>query len=782
MKRIFTSLFCVLVSLSSFAQTQQGIVKTRGRNVNGQLVPGCRLTGATITLSFGNPLVSGNQGKFSFNVPAGKSFSLVSVEKKGYTLADAEYTRRSFMYSADNPFYVVLEDESQRQADINAATRKVRKTLIAQLEKREEEIESLKAQNKLTEKEYQERLKQLYENQTKSEQLVREIAERYASTDYDQMDEFHRQVQMYIEEGELQKADSLISSKGDIEQQVAKYHEVIAENNAEREKLEQREKGAAMTYEDLSQNLLNRSEIFLQKFQQDSALHCLKLRAELDTTNVKKVKDYADLCYTQKKYKESELYYLMCLRAYSKRGDLLNMAVIRNSLGNLHSFINDYDGSEMYYTLSLQCLEEFSQQDPDAYRVFLAAAQNNLGNFYSSKQDYVNSEKYYKLALENREKLFVQNPEAYRGILGETQNNLGVLYYRLSDFENSEKYYKLALENKEYLFKVNPESTQASLASTQNNLGVLYRTLHNYESSIKFHELALENRLQLFNKNPDAFRPDLAKTQNHLGLLYLSMKDFERSKQYIISSLENYEHLFKQSPEVYRSQIANSQNNLGILYHRLSDYENAEKYYKLALENKEVMFLNAPDAYRADIASLQHNLGKFYAKIHDYANSETYFKHALANGEELLKINPKIYRQKLAEIQKSLAMLYSYTNDYTYSINYYHLALENYELLFKQNHDEYHSIVAELYYYLSLAYMADNEWKKALNNIDNAIALVPDDVAYYDTKGEILLKLRRGRKALKIWKTVLKLDPNFKDKYPEGTNLPNGLREFGLLK
>ena len=175
MKNILTILLALL-TCSAVAQTQQGIVKTRGRMVNGQLVAGQRLSGATVTLNFGNALVSGGQGAFSFNVPAGKSYSLVMAKKQGYTLADPEYTRRSFKYSASNPFYVVLEDVNQRQADINVATRKVRRTLTAQLQKREDEIEELKAQNKLTEAEYQKRLRELYDNQSKSEQLCHSLS------------------------------------------------------------------------------------------------------------------------------------------------------------------------------------------------------------------------------------------------------------------------------------------------------------------------------------------------------------------------------------------------------------------------------------------------------------------------------------------------------------------------------------------------------------------------------------------------------------------------------
>lgn len=286
------SLIILFFSTSlAFAQTQQGVVKTRGRMVNGQLVPGNRLPETTITLNFGNSLRSGVQGTFSFNVPSGKTYSLVTAKKQGYTLADPEYIRRTFKYSAASPFYIVLEDEAQRQADINATTRKVRRTLATQLEKREEEIEALKVQNRITEQEYQQKLKDLYDNQSQSEQLVKEMAERYASTDYDQLDEFNRQVQQYIEEGKLLKADSMIQSKGGIEERIKEYHQIVAANKAEHKKLEQSEAGAAKTYEDLVQDLYNKSLIARQQYNWDEALTYLKQRADLDTTNTDAVCD-----------------------------------------------------------------------------------------------------------------------------------------------------------------------------------------------------------------------------------------------------------------------------------------------------------------------------------------------------------------------------------------------------------------------------------------------------------------------------------------------------------
>ena len=428
----------LLFTICSFvsAQTQQGVVKTRGRMVNGQVIAGTRLNGATITLNIGNPLVSGNNGAFSFNVPSDKNYSLVSARKQGYTLADPEYTRRSFRYSASNPFYVVLEDENQRQADINAATRKVRKTLQTQLDKREKEIEELKAQNKLTETDYQKRLQQLYDNQSKSEQLVKEMAERYASTDYDQLDEFNRQVQMYIEEGELQKADSMIRSKGDMGQRVIEYHNIVAANKKERELLEQREQnleqsenGAAKAYEDIAQDLHRRHDIFIQEFKRDSALYCLKLIADMDTTNINAVWEYALECYNNDiRINDSEKYFQICLRISTHQNDSCDIIRLHFILAGVYEKLGDYEKCEILNKYALEESERLLNDGDDYYRGVMLYAQFNFGNLYADIGDYDKSEEFFKLALKNCEQLYLQFPDSTEFDLAMIQVNFAYSY------------------------------------------------------------------------------------------------------------------------------------------------------------------------------------------------------------------------------------------------------------------------------------------------------------------------------------------------------------------
>ena len=78
----------------------------------------------------------------------------------------------------------------------------------------------LLAENKITEQEYQQALQQLNTERSDNYKLISDMAERYSTLDYDQMDEFYRQISYYIEQCEFTKADSLLKTRGDVNKQI----------------------------------------------------------------------------------------------------------------------------------------------------------------------------------------------------------------------------------------------------------------------------------------------------------------------------------------------------------------------------------------------------------------------------------------------------------------------------------------------------------------------------------------------------------------------------------
>ena len=219
MKRYILLSVALMLSVMLSAQTQQGYVKTKGRMVEGKLVPGQGLKGTMVSIKGRTAvLVQSNEGTFSFPVPDGQ-YHLDSVKKNGYQLIDMDLCPRSYKASP-NPLYIIMETPEQQLQDKLNAERKIRRNLQKQLQEKEDEIEALREDNKITLEEYQKSMQKLYEEQESNEQLISDMARRYSELDYDQLDEFYRQVSYCIENGDLVKADSMLNTRGDLGRQV----------------------------------------------------------------------------------------------------------------------------------------------------------------------------------------------------------------------------------------------------------------------------------------------------------------------------------------------------------------------------------------------------------------------------------------------------------------------------------------------------------------------------------------------------------------------------------
>ena len=284
-------------AFSASAQVQQGITKARGRlDASGNLITGERLNGVIIETDRGKVQSSGN-GEFSLKVPEGK-FTLKSVRLNEYELNDAEQLKKH-SYSP-NPLTIVLVKPEEYQSDKMNASRKLVKTLRKTLREREQEISELYKQQKISQKERSDMMQKLYEDEQKNQNLVEKMAERYARTDFDQLDEFRRQVTQYIIDGELAKADSMLNSKGSLEER-KKEIERRRKINEEREKEMQKEQlefehskaYLASNIEEFARDCYDKYDIFTSQNQNDSAAYYLKQRADIDSTNVAWQVDFA---------------------------------------------------------------------------------------------------------------------------------------------------------------------------------------------------------------------------------------------------------------------------------------------------------------------------------------------------------------------------------------------------------------------------------------------------------------------------------------------------------
>ena len=285
LKAILIAVVTMLLDVSSFAQTQQGYVKTKGRMVDGQHIPGKGLKGATVSVKGRTPiLVDSEDGSFSFPMPD-QQFRLESVTKKGYQLVDLETCQKTYFRSS-SPIYIVMETPEQLLEDKLNTERKIRRNLQKQLQDKEDELESLREEERISEEEYQNALQKLYFEQENNERIIGDMAKRYAELDYDLLDDFYRQVSYFIENGELTKADSLLRTRGDITKQVNDIQ--LRGQNLQDEK-EQLQKVMAVQQadtEEAARHCQGLADKYHAEHLYDSAAYYLELRAQLDTTNI----------------------------------------------------------------------------------------------------------------------------------------------------------------------------------------------------------------------------------------------------------------------------------------------------------------------------------------------------------------------------------------------------------------------------------------------------------------------------------------------------------------
>ena len=431
-----------MVPFVAYAQTQQGVAKTKGRlNSDGTVTPGTLLKGVTIKVKGRTAVLSDDKGAFTFPVP-GQQYSLETVRKNGYALVDPETLSRQYAYSKDNPLVLVLETPGRQADDELANERKIRRNLQRQLMQREDEIEQLREENRITQEEYRSRLQELYAQQETSEKLIAKMVEYYSRIDYDQLDDYNRQISTYILNGELARADSLLSTKGDINTRIAalrRHQSVNADERAalakRQESLEQSEAYARKELEDLAQDCMHKHDIYRMQMRMDSAGYYMEMRAGLDTTNVEwQLSASSYLAEYLSEYDKASMLNQRALRQAVQQFGEKSPEVVKCHYGML--VIDDY---QQAYDKCLKQASKVLEMSRVAYgdkHKIVVNILNLIGGAYWQLSDCKNGLKYFQEALDMERDLSGEDSEEYAMILG----NIGAVYKEQDDYELSLEY------------------------------------------------------------------------------------------------------------------------------------------------------------------------------------------------------------------------------------------------------------------------------------------------------------------------------------------------------
>ena len=630
MKRTICLMVCLLISVTISAQTQYGVVKTRGRMVGGKLHPGSKLSGATVMLKNCSAVLSSMKGDFSFPV-RNNTYILQRVKKQGYQLVDEDVCCEHH-YSKDS-LYLVMETPEQLRSDQVAAERKIRRNLQHQLAEKEKEIDNMR---NISQAEKDSLLRILYQQHSDNERLISDMSKRYSTLDYDQLDEFYRLVSYFIENGELTRADSLLRTRGDINAQVQSILQQGQTIQEQQEVLQKAETVHQVDLEEAARRCYCYYETFLNQHQNDSAAHYLELRAILDTTNVK-WQNHAGIFVEgyMADYSKAATFFQRGLRqSLLQYGEIHECtATSYNNIGGVYDSQGDYRKALECYTKSLAIYEKvFGSEHP-----YVAASYNNIGGVYDNIGNYRQALRYFNKSFVILEKAFgCEHPDVATSF-----NNIGGVYESQGDYRKSLEFFIKSLAIYEKVFG----SEHPDVAQSYNNIGLVYFQQGDYSKALESYTKSLAIREKVFGCE----HPDVATSYSNIGGVYDSQGDYPKALEYHTKSLAIREKVFgSEHPDV-----AQSYNNIGLVYYNQGDYPKALEYFTKSLVIREKVF----DFEHPDIATSYSNIGFVYDSQGDYSKALECFTRSLAIYENVFgrkHFNTKTMKSIIKGVKKAM--------------------------------------------------------------------------------------------------------------------------------
>ena len=693
MKRFLFFLLLSFVVIFASAEMQQGYTKTRGKlDAKGQLIPGQRLSGVIVETDRGK-VPSKENGDFEFSVVGGQ-FILKGVTLDGYILNDVEQLRRTYKYSATPLALVLVKPEEYNAEKINAQ-KKIIRTLRKTLQEREDEIEALCEEKKITEQEKYALYQKLYADEQNSQKLVEEMAERYAKTDFDQIDEFQRQVTNLIINGELEKADSLLNTKGNIEEQI-RENQQLDEVNAKRQKeieeeqsqLEKSQALSTKTKEDLAARCYSKYEIYATKHKNDSAAYYLELRASIDTTNVEWCAEAGDFIRDYlADYEKAMEYYQRGLR---QNNEPMWNGYFLNALGWIYDSCGMFSNALVYYEKSLELwLNAFGEKDHG-----LAVLYNNIGLIYYNQDQYSNALEYFEKSLEI-DLLYGEQTLS----MATKYNNIGLVYSNQGDYSKALEYFEKSLEIRlSILGEQHPD-----VARSYNGIGNVYNDQGDYIKALEYYEKSLEIGLSIFGER----HPEVALIYNNIGEIF-------RKQGYNTKALEYYEKALTIWQDIYGERhpdVAMVYNNIGAVFTDMGEYSKALKYHEKALEIRLYVYGESHTV----ISMSYNNLGWTYMALGENSKALEFYEKSLA-------ILLSIYGERHPFIglnYRNIGRIYYKNGDYFKALEFYEKSLDVLLSIFGEQHPD----VATSYNVIGLVYDSQGNYTKALEYYEKAIQI-----------------------------------------------------------
>lgn len=646
----------LLVCATLNAQTQEGYVKTLGRSNQ----KGKPLSGVSVRVKGEhNPVLSKEDGTFAMlNVGAkdGEAYSLQEVTKKGYELNEPDIIGRQFAFSEGVRLTIVMVSSAQLQADKQRIENNAYRVAERNYKSKLAELEKEKDNNAVTADEYRQRLEDLQDGFERYQLLIDGLAEHYAHVDYDLLDEKGQEINSCIENGELERADSLIrvlfnpitalernkEALSRLNKQIAEANQVIDKASEEMSAiLRQQEKDAEYLYQLYT--------IALSRFDKEKDKFYIVTRAELDTTNVNWqteagtfLNNFFDskqaLVYSKRAYRcalEQNGRYdyntarclsnlISCIADNDTKFEYIKDAFeiadsigaygftkVRNSLyvslGTIAHSIKDDSLALMAFSAAKENLEENYPNSEMLYTIY-----NNMGVTCRSLKDYDASLEYHKKALDIALSRYQDNH--YK--VGWAYGRIAETLIFMKRYQEAQTYLKKALESVQPMYGDSHRKTQELYLS----LGMASYALHDWQDVYSsFVKIIPEQQQSLQNGILDSkeYRKALVNSELLLSITIKAMDSLKISDK----KMEYLHQLYdaKLSLNKYDVEMYDVANRLGMHYYDKDNLTEARKYFTTAFKALE---LSGNKSYRRN--TICHNIYYTYMDLLSTADSLKY--------------------------------------------------------------------------------------------------------------------------------------------------------------
>lgn len=559
MKHTLCILYFILHAIACLAQNQSGMVKTLGRPAQ----KGVPLAGVTVRIAEAhNAVVSGKDGAFSLpmNKKDGESFVIRQVQKAGYELNDRDLIGRKYAFSSTHPITIVMVSAKQLQAE----KARIENNAYSVAEKNyKNKLAALEAQLKngqIDAENYNEQIRSLQGDFERFQSLIDGLSEHYAHIDYDEMDENEKEIAQCIENGNFDKADSLIHQCFDvtdvlsrnlkaldrIEQGISQAKDVIADTNRlMAEVLKRQAKDAEYLYQLYT--------IALARFDNEKAGQYILTRAELDTTNVEWTVQAAKF---------------------------------------IADYRSDYDEAMRCYDRA----ERYASKQP----TWLSTIYTNKGSIYLEQGKYVEAIKADSIALGLSLNLYGKKALLTLKLINNTAATLRKLGQLKQALVTWNTVYSIAIADK--------DTDREFIATVCNNISTTCADLGLHSMALEFGHKALDAY-----KAKSSVKGEALACCN-IGGCYSGMGQYQEA----LDCFDRSEQLFKKLFGEDNPQVAWVLAKKGNLYSGLGDTKKAYQYnkrsldiYKRFYDAKSVVVANA----LADFAAVNPNKQEAKAQV-----------------------------------------------------------------------------------------------------------------------------------------------------------------------